>query len=245
LLPAKPKGDVTARLTEVLDDLLLTALDRAGAGQLRVMGKADIDAMLGLERIKDAIGCDDVACSTELAGALGVESILSPSVGNLGDKYVLTLAWIDQRSARVLKRQTEPLGSDPQTFDAGVERAVMGLLGGEAAAASLTAASFAGRWVGMGTNTWTTCGSAENRPVGLEIALSASGGQSVSGTFEFAGGGLVSGRGQVDGGVLTFNYLSANVVSAEIKGGRLVGTYTHRSDGCPGGWGGTIDLGRS
>src|SRR2546421_11369337 len=93
VLPIKAKGKADKAVIEVLDDLLLSALQSQGG--VRVIGKSDIDAMLGFEKTKDAVGCTEVACAAEIAGALGVDTVVSPTVGTLGSKYILTLVLID------------------------------------------------------------------------------------------------------------------------------------------------------
>jgi hypothetical protein len=131
VLPLGLKGKAKKDVVEVLDDLLLSSLQAQAAG-VRVIGKADIDTMIGFEKTKDALGCDQVACAVEMAGALGVDSVISGNVGVLGKKYMLTLVWIDQKQAQVIRRISEDLGVNEETFDAGVARAVASLLGLEA-----------------------------------------------------------------------------------------------------------------
>jgi hypothetical protein len=41
------------------------------------------------------LGCEDVACSAEIGGAIGADRILAGSVGHFGENYVLTLRWLD------------------------------------------------------------------------------------------------------------------------------------------------------
>jgi hypothetical protein len=132
VLPIQAKGAADPGTAQVLEDLVLSTLDNLTRGRLRVLSKADIDAMLGLERVKDVAGCDDTVCAAEIAGALGVDSIITLSAGTLGSSYVLTAVWIDQRNARVLRRHSETLGESPERFEAGVRRAVSAMLSGAA-----------------------------------------------------------------------------------------------------------------
>lgn len=129
VMPIHAKGRADRATMDVLDDLLLSSLQNLAGDRLRVVGKSDIDALLGFEKAKDTLGCDDVSCAAEIAGALGVDSILSVTAGTLGGKYVLTLVWIDQKQAAVFRRHSETLGDDERTFDRGVASAVAKLLG--------------------------------------------------------------------------------------------------------------------
>ncbi len=116
VLPLSAKSQSDAREVSVLDDLLLSALQRTAVG-LRVVGQSDIDRMLGFERVKDTMGCSDVACAVEIAGALGVDSLVYGSVGRIGSKRVLSLTWIDQRDGRVLGRDSQVVDTDEKLID--------------------------------------------------------------------------------------------------------------------------------
>jgi len=133
VMPLKHRGTATQDLSDILGDVLLYAV-QSQEGGYRVVGKSDIDAMLGLEKMKDAAGCDQTSCAVELAGALGVDSIITGSIGNLGDKYILSLAWISQKDGTALRRLSQNLGTDQGTFDKAVYQAVQGLFGGAAPA---------------------------------------------------------------------------------------------------------------
>jgi hypothetical protein len=145
VLPIRAKGDANPRVVEVLDDLLLTSLQRAAGKRLRVIGKSDIDAALGYEKAKDAAGCNDVSCVADIAGALGVDTIISATGGMLGSKYVLTLAWIDQRNARPLYRQSKTLGSNVEKFDVAVSEFADEVFGKRTAKAA--AVNLNGEWL--------------------------------------------------------------------------------------------------
>lgn len=129
VMPMRAKGQADKAVLEVLDDLLLSSFQDLAGHELRVVGKSDIDAMLGFEATRDAAGCSDVSCTAEIAGSLGVDSIVSATVGTLGEKHILTLVWIDQRKAEPLQRLSQPLGTSESTFDVGVRNAVAIMLG--------------------------------------------------------------------------------------------------------------------
>jgi hypothetical protein len=96
---------------------------------VRVVGQSDVDRMLGFEKAKDVLGCNDVACATEVAGALGVDSLVYGSVGKLGTATVLSLSWVDRETTQVLGRQSETLQGSPEQLIAALDRAVPKLLG--------------------------------------------------------------------------------------------------------------------
>lgn len=128
VMPLGTKGTADPSIVEVIDDLLLSSLQRAFAGKMQLVSKTDIDTMLGFETVKDLMGCDDLMCTANIAGALGVDTIIAGKVGALGAKYVLSLTWINQKDATVINRYSQTLGTQVETFDVGADRAAVGLI---------------------------------------------------------------------------------------------------------------------
>ena len=143
VLPLRSKGKIDRELATMLDDLLLSSLQRALGGTTRVIGQTDMDAMLGFEKTKDALGCDSVSCAVEIGGALGVETLLYGSLSKLGKSYVLTLSWIRQGDASVLNRHSESFAASDEELAPGVNRAVAALTKTAAPAPSATPLSAA------------------------------------------------------------------------------------------------------
>ena len=56
-----------ANKTAVLDTLLVAGV--ADLRAYRVIGSGDINAMLGLDKMKAAVGCDDLSCAADIGGA--------------------------------------------------------------------------------------------------------------------------------------------------------------------------------
>ena len=128
VLPLKAKNKASKEVSSALDDLLLASVHKHAAG-LRVVGPSDVDAALGFEKTKDMMGCDATSCAAEIAGALGVDSIVYGTFTRLGKKYVLTLSWTDQRNSENLGRASETIGTSEDDFDKGVDVVVANLFG--------------------------------------------------------------------------------------------------------------------
>jgi hypothetical protein len=89
---------------ELLQDHLRNQL------KLRVIGRSDIEAMLGLEKMKDVLACSDQAvCLAEVGGALGVDELLTGSLAKMGSYLVVSIKRIDPKHARVLAQVTRKL----------------------------------------------------------------------------------------------------------------------------------------
>lgn len=104
---AGESGDEALRGSLV--DALAVELGKQPA--LKVITKNEIDSMLGLEKVRDAMGCSEVSCYAEIGGALGADRLLSGSLGHT-DKpgqaafYSLTLQWLDAKRGEVLRRES-------------------------------------------------------------------------------------------------------------------------------------------
>lgn len=116
-----------ADTTGVLNELLAAYVRHAGGYD--VIAKADIDAMLGLENLKDELGCDNATCAAEIGGALGAELLISGRAARLGDSVILILKLIDTRVQTVIRSAKHKVSNDENLFDAAIEEVGRRLLG--------------------------------------------------------------------------------------------------------------------
>jgi hypothetical protein len=105
--------DDDARRTE-----LSATLTQLVAAEIALLGhdavsRADLNAMLSLEKQKDLVGCeDDTGCIAEIGGALGVDLVVSGTLGRVGDTLSLSLTLIDIQTATVRERFQGSCGSE-------------------------------------------------------------------------------------------------------------------------------------
>jgi hypothetical protein len=126
LLPFKVVR-MPADLGPALDSHLAGVVDARNKYQL--VTTQDINAMLGLERMKDATNCTDTTCAADIGGALGVDLMLSPQATALGDMVEITITLIDVRHAQVLGRKQGRVPRDEKFLAKGIDEAVDQLLG--------------------------------------------------------------------------------------------------------------------
>jgi hypothetical protein len=71
---------------------------------LRVISTEDVAAVVGLERQKELLGCPETSssCLLELAGALGVDVIVTGTIANVGSAYTVNLRVLGAGDARNL-----------------------------------------------------------------------------------------------------------------------------------------------
>jgi hypothetical protein len=142
VLPLRAEAGL-ASSAHALDDLLLEALHRQG--KYEVMGQADLNALLGIEKLKDASGCDDVGCAAELGGALGAPFLLSGQLATLGSQVVLSLRLLDTKTPKVVGRGSARGANDADSLTAMLTQALSSAVGvvpaGPAPAAAASAPS--------------------------------------------------------------------------------------------------------
>ncbi len=95
----------------------------------RIVTQEDIRAMLELEASKQVLGCSDTSCVAEIGAALGVDRMITGSVGLMGDRYVVSLRLINPREGTVDARVTESFAGDPSQLIPAVRYGGKQLLG--------------------------------------------------------------------------------------------------------------------
>jgi len=93
------KSGIQQAQLDVLGDMLATEIRMLGMHE--VITKSDIQSMIGLERSKELLACDDASCIAEIGGALGVQLMVTGNVGKFGTVYAVNLKLIDVRAAKV------------------------------------------------------------------------------------------------------------------------------------------------
>jgi len=115
LAPAGGAG-FDAGTIEIIEELIVGALE--GGGRFKAISRSDVNALLGHERQKLALGCqEDAACIAEIAGALGADFLASPGIARMGPSIITTLKIIDVHAAAVMVRVQRTIKSDADLPD--------------------------------------------------------------------------------------------------------------------------------
>lgn len=88
-------------------------------GRFQAMGSAEVAQLLGLERQKQLLGCNDSSsCLAEIGGALGADFLFTSQLGHIGARFRLDVKLLDTRRARVVGSAGEFVsGSQEQVLD--------------------------------------------------------------------------------------------------------------------------------
>lgn len=121
VMPIAARG-VEERVSQTLADIMTVEIGKLNA--FDVISSDEINALLGMERMQDAIGCDDLACTSELGGALGVDLLISGAVARLGSKLNVSLTLFDVTHTRVLRRTREAVDNEENLLEAVVLRSI-------------------------------------------------------------------------------------------------------------------------
>lgn len=100
--------------------VLITDIITTEAGKrtdLKVIGSNELKNLVSFEQQKALAGCSADSCLAEVGAALGVDAILSGSLGKLGDTYVLNLTLMDTHKAQPLSRSSEKASKPDQFLD--------------------------------------------------------------------------------------------------------------------------------
>jgi TolB-like protein len=108
VMPLRAGEGVAATTVASIGEVLLGEVS-ARLAQGKVIGMTDIENMLGLERLKDIAGCEDTTCAAEIGGALGVDFLVTGSVGRVGKYVIFTVTLIDVRNSKPAGRVTRKL----------------------------------------------------------------------------------------------------------------------------------------
>lgn len=125
----EPRGEEPRKKVAVLDFTgdaklapALTRLVTAELGKdtrLEILSREDVTALLGLERQRQLMGCDN-SCLTEVGSALDARWLVSGSINTLGSGYLVTAQLLDTSQARILNRAVQrPKSSDELMSQAG------------------------------------------------------------------------------------------------------------------------------
>ncbi len=118
---------VDAAIVDVLSDIL--TVEVGNLGDYEVISSKEINALLGMEKMQTALGCDDVACAAEIGGALGAPLMLSGSVGRLGSTLNINLTLFDTQAMEVKERVRQAVATREDLYEDAMLTAIANLFG--------------------------------------------------------------------------------------------------------------------
>ncbi len=102
VMPFDHTAGVDEQLARALAERVLVAI--RATGRYQEMGISDFQTMLGMASFQQAVGCDDTNCLAEIAGAAGVELLVTGNVVGEENSYSILAKLIDTHAAAVRSR---------------------------------------------------------------------------------------------------------------------------------------------
>jgi hypothetical protein len=139
------KRGVDQELADALTEVILGPYSVARGST--VISRADLAKLVDLEAQKQAMGCDDGSCMSELAAALDANRVVSGTITKVGSAFLMVLNEYDAKEVKSLGRVQETVEGDEaklvevaqrlaeQLVGAAPTAAVGGITGGATAAA--------------------------------------------------------------------------------------------------------------
>ncbi|HSI04654.1 MAG TPA: hypothetical protein VLC93_09265 [Myxococcota bacterium] len=107
VLPLRARAGVTGDTAKIVTDALLGHFDNVAL--LQTVGQQDLETVLGVDKQKQALGCDAMSCMAELGGALGADIVCYGDIGKVGATFSINLSVVRSSNADVLARATRAL----------------------------------------------------------------------------------------------------------------------------------------
>ena len=122
-----PSGDIKTDLTS-LTEVLIAEIDKLD--KYSIISQSEIKAMVGFEQEKQLLGCqDDTSCLAEIGGALGVDRLITGSVGKLGNTIIVSIKLINTKNVTTEGRVYESFKGNESLLVDTLKRLVPRLFG--------------------------------------------------------------------------------------------------------------------
>jgi TolB-like protein len=110
ILTLKSANEVTPGETELLTDRL--AIEIFNTGKFQVMERNQIEQIMKEQGFQQSGSCTDEGCVVQLGKMLGVQQLVSGSLGKLGRLYMINLRCIDVKTAKIIQVVSEDIKGD-------------------------------------------------------------------------------------------------------------------------------------
>jgi hypothetical protein len=114
VMPLHARAGVSVDTVKIVTDSLLGHLDNVAL--LQTVGRQDLEAVLDVDKQKQALGCDAMSCLAELGGALGADLVCYGDIGKVGATFNINISVVRSSNADVVARVTRALTSSEDTI---------------------------------------------------------------------------------------------------------------------------------
>ncbi len=209
VLPVQLEKSAEGKVPNLIGEVLLTAVQSATRDD--VIGQEDINALIGFEKQKSLLGCDDVACMAEIGGALGVQRIVGVKIALLEADWVVTCKLMNIVTMKVESRSSDFVTGDTKALLAAIPAIINKLFAGGGASVPATPATLPQQQVASPTQ--SVAFGPTTAPAALRYDEAYGGGARVGGTVLYLVGAAVA----VAGAVVTISGINSAVADIEAN----------------------------
>jgi len=105
VLPFAIDQSIDPKVGVLLDEVFLSELGGLKPAAIKLVGSSDVTAVIGLEQQRQLAGCTDASCLIEIGNALGASHVIAPTLGKIGDQYLVGAKLLATKDANVLFRK--------------------------------------------------------------------------------------------------------------------------------------------
>jgi len=129
VLALRPAAAADEPLARMLSAALTEGVAAAAKGS-RVLGEAELKAMVSVEATKQLMGCNDESCVADLSKALKTDRVVAGEVGVVGSEAMVFLSLIDPAQVAVVARASRVVpAKDAAGLVAAMKGAAAGVVG--------------------------------------------------------------------------------------------------------------------
>lgn len=112
VLPLEAATGMDTKTAQLLTDVITAEV--AKRTDIKVIGASEVRNLISFEQQRSMLGCTENSCLAEIGAALGVDAIVSGSIGQLGASSILNLSLVDIKNTSVLGRASETVEGSPE-----------------------------------------------------------------------------------------------------------------------------------
>lgn len=129
VLNLKNGANVSKGETDIISDRIRIELFKTG--NVDVMEREQMQNILKEQGFQSSGACSDEGCMVEMGQVLGVQRVITGSMGKLGELYLLNMRMIDVQTAKILKVVSEDIDGDIEKVVEYLERLAWNLTSSE------------------------------------------------------------------------------------------------------------------
>lgn len=124
LMPSKVLLKDADNKRTMIDEYILSRLNRRAPPKLRILGPSDFVSMIGYDKARVAMGCKDDSCLVEIGQALGSSHLLHFVIGPTDAGYMISAKLIENEAMQVVFRASKFSEANDRAMFAAIDEVI-------------------------------------------------------------------------------------------------------------------------